>query len=97
MHTKKTTTKQAVLDSIIEGLSEKPELAARIERIMKLADEPASGGRIRSADEVEAILVEEVRKLGNETLAGWAEGVDLRLGKELKEENPKVRMREKKT
>ena len=42
------------------------------------------------------MLIEELRKLGNESLVDWAEGVDGRMGEELKEQDPTVNMREKK-
>jgi len=96
MRIRKTSTKDSVLRSISEGLSDKPELAARIETIIKMVGEPGEGGRIRSADEVEALLVEELRKLVNESLVGWAEGVDRRVGEDLRKAEPGAKMREKK-
>jgi hypothetical protein len=66
----------------------KPELTQRFAAIAKLASEPDLNGRIRSADEVESLLVEEVRKLGNQTLASWAEGVDSLLGEQVKASFP---------
>ena len=41
------------------------------------------------------MLIEELRKLGNETVVGWAEEVDCQLGNELEKEDPSVKMREK--
>ena len=96
MPSKETTTEPSVLSSINEGLLNQPELATRIDSIIKLGNEPDENGKIRSADEVESMLIEELRKLGNESLSGWAESADRRLGKELKAEEPKVQMREKK-
>ena len=96
MRTKKRTTDTSVLSSIHDGLVEHPELADRIHMILKLATEPELGGKIRTADEAEAILIEELRKLGNESLVGWAQGVDNQLGEDLKKGNADVQMREKK-
>ena len=96
MRSKKPTTDPRLLHSITEGLSAKPELASRIASIIELANEPTAEGRIRSADEVEALLVEELRKLGSESIEGWSKGVNEHLGKELKEEEPTAQMREKK-
>ena len=96
MATKKTTTKRALLTSIHDGLIGHPDLAERIDTILKIANNPSSGGEILSADQVESMLIEELRKLGNETLVGWAEEVDCQLGDELKKEDSSVRMREKK-
>ena len=78
------------------GLADKPELAQRLLKIVKLANEPTESGKIRSADEVASLLVEEVRKLCNQTLSSWAQGVDLKLGKELKAQDGQTQMREKK-
>ena len=96
MRKKKPVTKPDVLASIQSTLSDRPELADRIYSILQITDEPLRGGRIRSADEVELMLVEELRKLGNESLVGWSGGVDQKLGKDLKAENPKAQIREKK-
>ena len=78
------------------SLADKPELTQRVLTIAKLADEPTQTGRIRSADEVESLLIEAVRKLGNQTLASWAQGVDRTLGEELKGQVARTQMREKK-
>lgn len=96
MRKKHSPTDESVLDQITQSLREHPELASRILSIMKLADEPMASGRIRSADEVETLLIEELRKLGNETLSNWGEGVNDTVGEALKTEEAQVRMREKK-
>ena len=41
---------------------------ARFLSILSFAEEPDSDGTIRSADEVEAMFIEEVRKLGKVAL-----------------------------
>jgi hypothetical protein len=96
MDSKKDTTQKQKLEHLVAGLADKPELTQRLLSIVKLADEPTQTGRIRSADEVECLLIEEVRKLGNETLASWAQGVDWKLGEELKGQEAGAQMREKK-
>jgi len=96
MNDKTEELKEDKLDQLVNALVDKPELTERLLSIAKLADEPTQTGRIRSADEVEALLVEAVRKLGNETLSTWAQGVDLKLGGELKAEVIPTHMREKK-
>lgn len=97
MRKKKPVTNPDVLSSIQSTLSNRPELADRIYSILQITDEPLSGGKIRSADEVELMLIEELRKLGNESLVGWSGGVDQKLGEDLKAKEPKAQMREKKT
>lgn len=96
MSSKVTTTNARVLSSIHDGLVNNPELASRIASIIELSNEPDENGKIRSADEVESLLIEEVRKLGNESLSRWAAGADRKLGKDLKQADPTVQMREKK-
>lgn len=96
MDAKKTKATTKTIQQLCAGLADKPELAQRLLAIVKLANEPNESGKVRSADEVEALLVEEVRKLGSQTLASWAQGVDVKLGEELKGQEPRTRMREKK-
>ena len=96
MDSKKDATQKQKLERLVAGLADKPELTQRLLSIVKLADEPTQTGRIRSADEVESLLIQEVRKLGNETLASWAQGVDWKLGEELKGQVAGTQMREKK-
>jgi hypothetical protein len=97
MAKKELATNPDVLASIQSTLSNRPELADRIYSILQITDEPLSGGKIRSANEVESMLIEELRKLGNESLAGWTGGVDRKMGEDLKAQNPEAQMREKKT
>jgi len=96
MRLKKSITDPNLLRTISDGLSGHPELAARIDTIVRLANEPMDDGQLRSAHEVEALLVEELRNLGNETIQGWSSVMDRRLGEQLKEEEPTTQMREKK-
>jgi hypothetical protein len=64
--------------------------------ILKIADEPLESGKIRSADEVESLLVEELRKLGNESLSSWAGDVDSSVSSDFKTANTQAQLREKK-
>ena len=97
MRKKKPTTPNDPTDQIHRLLSSRPALAERILSILKIADEPLESGKIRSADEVELLLVEELRKLGNESLSAWAGGVDGSVSSTFKAENPQAQLREKKT
>lgn len=56
-----------------DRLAERPELFEEFEAILGLASGGEEGGRILSADEVEARLVAAVRKLGNRTMQQWAQ------------------------
>jgi hypothetical protein len=95
MANKKQTTDESILNSIRDVLIDHPDLAEGVAAILKIANEPRANGTNRSADEVELLLIEELRKLGNESLFSWAEGRDNQLGEELKSERPGSKMREK--
>ena len=55
------------------------------------------GGNVRSADEVEFALIEQLRLLGNETLTHWAHFAEQTVSEELKSNIPLIQQREKKT
>ena len=78
---------------LIEGLRQRPEMMARVQSILDIASE---AGGAKTADQVEELLVEEMRKLGNSTMRDWAGGVQERLSAELRQEDLSVRSRKKK-
>jgi len=78
---------------LLEQLRRHPELAQRIMSIMAMADDP--DGEIRTADELEALLVEQVRQLGQTTMESWASQREEQSAKEFKERNPKSHCRKK--
>jgi hypothetical protein len=80
----------------MHDLGECPELFKRFQSILALAKEPDKDGRIRSADEVESLLIEEIRKLGKETLEGWAKEVETKVSREQKSVSSGLQQREKK-
>lgn len=94
---KKQTSPKAEISQeerrLVERLRQRPEMMARVQSILDIAAE-ASGSK--SADEVEALLVEEMRQLGNTTMRDWAGGVQERLGAGLREKNGSLRRRKKK-
>ena len=63
----------------------------RVESILDLAESDEIG----SFDEVEQRLVEEVRRLGGDTLEGWLERREEQVSESLREEKPGVQQREK--
>jgi hypothetical protein len=79
---------------LVELMRQHPEMRARFESILKLASN--SEGPLKTADEVEAMLIEEVRHLGHTTMNQWAVGAEERVNQELKEQQPEVRSRKKK-
>ena len=83
------------LKKFVEGLKAQPELFAQFESILGLASAGKGDAPWRTADEVEALLVEEVRKLGNQTMQHWAQGAQARALEDCKKEHPTARVKKK--
>jgi hypothetical protein len=79
---------------IIEQLRQSPEMMARFQSILAIMSN--AEGPLKSADEVEGLLIQEIRRLGNTTMNQWAARAEERAGQELKAEDPSVRSRKKK-
>ena len=79
---------------IIEQLRQRPEMMARFQSILQLTGK--ADGPLKTADEVEELLIQEVRRLGNITMNQWAAQAEGRVGQELKEQDPTIRNRKKK-
>lgn len=79
---------------LIEQVRQHPELLTRVQSILDLAR--AADGALKSADEVEELLIQELRQLGHSTMNHWATQAELRVGEELKGQDASVRSRKKK-
>ena len=79
---------------LMERLRARPEMMERFQTILEISS--SADGPIKSADEIENLLVEEMRRLGNTTMGTWAAGAEERLVKQFKEEHPSARARKKK-
>jgi len=79
---------------IIEQLRQSPEMMARFQSILELTRN--TEGPLKTADEVEELLIQEVRRLGNTTMNRWAVGAEERVAQELKEQDATIRSRKKK-
>jgi len=79
---------------LVELLRQHPEMRDRFESILNLASN--TDGPLKTADEVEALLIEEVRRLGHATMTQWAVRAEERVSQELKEQQPEVLSRKKK-
>jgi hypothetical protein len=55
---------------LLQQLNRQPNLKKRIQSILSIAEDDGEG--IVKADEAEGRIIEEVRRLGNETLTEWA-------------------------
>lgn len=80
---------------LIERLRQHPEMLVRVQSILELAH--ATDGPLKSADEVEELLIQELRQLGRSTMNQWARQAEVRVGDELKSQDATVRRRKKKT
>lgn len=96
MKKKKTDTQEFTQPEIqlMEQLREHPEMMVRVQSIMEIARN--AEGPLKTADEVEELLIEEMRRLGNVTLSQWAIQAEERVSTELRSQDPSVRSRKKK-
>jgi hypothetical protein len=93
---KKSVTKPLTNEELelIEQLREHPELLARFQSILGITRN--EGSALKTADEVEGLLIEEMRRLGHAGMSQWAERAEERVSQELKSQEPRVRSRKKK-
>jgi len=79
---------------LIQQLRQHPELLERFQNILEIsgkADEP-----VKRADEIEALLIEEMRRLGKASMESWASRAEKTLGEQLKQKEPSAAVRKKK-
>ena len=79
---------------LIQRLREHPELRERFQSILEISAN--TEGPIKSADEVEALLIEEMRRLGNTTMGAWAASAEQRLAEQLAQQEASAGVRKKK-
>ena len=79
---------------LIDRLREHPELMERFQHILEIS--ATSDGTVKKADEIEALLIEELRRLGNVTMESWASGAEGTLSEQLKQREPAAVVRKKK-
>ncbi len=58
-------------DALIHALNRHPQLKQRIERLVAVVEDAA--GDLARADAAERRVIEEIRRLGQESLQAWAE------------------------
>lgn len=78
---------------LIKQLREHPQMMVRVQRILEIARN--AEGPLKTADEVEELVIEEMRRLGNVTLSQWAIQAEERVSTELKGQDATVRSRKK--
>ena len=79
---------------LIDRLREHPELRERFLHILEIS--ASAEGTVKKADEIEALLIEELRRLGHVTMESWARGVESTLAEQLKQRDPSAIVRKKK-
>jgi hypothetical protein len=79
---------------LIEQLRQHPEMMLRVQSILELAHHAEDP--LKTADQVEELLIQEMRQLGRATLHHWAARAEERVSAELKEQDPTVVSRKKK-
>lgn len=79
---------------LIEQLRRHPEIRDRVQSILELASNDE--GPLKTADQVEELLIEQVRQLGNATMREWATQAEERVSTEIKTQDSTIRSRKKK-
>lgn len=79
---------------LIEQLRKHPELFERVRSILEIA--ASAEGTLKKADEIEALLIEEMRRLGHATMETWAGKAEQSLAAELKQKDASASIRKKK-
>ena len=79
---------------LIEQLRQQPEMMERLRSILELTR--SADGPLKTADQVEELLIQELRQLGNTTLCQWAKQAEAHVSNELKAQDPTIRSRKKK-
>jgi phosphoribosyl-dephospho-CoA transferase len=79
---------------LIEQLRQHPEMMERVQSILNITRN--AEGPLKTADEVEELLVQAMRRLGNTSMHQWATQAEERVSDELKGQDSTVRSRKKK-
>ena len=80
---------------LIEQLRQHPEIEARLQSILAIVRN--EDGPLKTADAVEELLIQELRRLGSATMHQWASQAEARVTTELRQQDPTVLSRKKKT
>jgi len=79
---------------LLEQLRAHPGMMERVQSILDITR--SAEGPLKTADEVEALLIQEMRELGNTSMCQWATQAEERVSCELKAQDATVRSRKKK-
>jgi hypothetical protein len=81
-------------EQLIQRLRQHPKLMERFQSILEISAN--TEGPIKSADEVEALLIEEMRRLGNTTMSDWVASAEQRVGEQLERKDASAGVHKKK-
>ena len=90
-HQPKLTANEAQL---IERLRKHPELLERFQTILEITAN--ADGPIKRADQIEALLIEEMRRLGRASMESWATKAESTLAEQMKQKEVSAGVRKKK-
>jgi hypothetical protein len=79
---------------LIEQLRQHPEIKERVQGILEIVRN--AEGPLKTADEVEDLVIQELRRLGSATMHQWASQAEERVASELQQQDPTVLSRKKK-
>jgi L-serine deaminase len=74
--------------SLDERFKSRPQVYARLQQIADMMDQAMAQGC--TADQAEAMTVEQIRKLGGELLSDWAEDKHARSVEQAQQEHPQA-------
>jgi biotin carboxylase len=96
MKRKKAVTQALTAQEIhlLELLRRHPEMQDRVQSILEIVGNEE--GPLKTADEVEELVIQELRRLGSATLHQWANQAEERVSAELQQQDPTVLSRKKK-
>ena len=80
---------------LLEQLRHHPQMMERVQSLLDITRH--TEGPLKTADEVEELLIQAMRRLGNASMHQWATQAEERVSNELKGQDPTVRSRKKKT
>jgi len=86
MRKKTSKADQEADQQLLEALNRHPQLKERIMAIVRLAG--GQEGAPCTADEIETLLIAEVRQLGRETMGEWAQAQARRVVSEVGQQHP---------
>lgn len=84
----------AAEQQLIEQLRKYPELFDRFRGILEIT--ASAEGPLKKADEIESLLIEEMRRLGHTTLETWAGRAEQTVAEQLKQKDASASVHKKK-